>query len=432
MAGQLNPYNNVGHVFAAYSYLDTPLHKKTIKGGNVSAAAGHNLTQNQDANFENPGYMDAYVGFRIMRQTTWTETPINFTADPEYVTHDHYQQISCEAQTCTISTGLCNDACETCSGPSVINCLTCRPGMYLTSMNNCFCSGGFTDQFGSCRDSDTACLATQWYTNSTCEDCPGDRECWRHGTESASCNPGSILDTSNNCNCDPSVHSFEIGEWCEPDYPYCPTYTFASNGVCELCHSSCATCSSNSDNRCLSCGSRRTLNGRQCPCDGSNISDDDGQCVCNEGYGWDDNTGACVALTCEIQCETCMEYAGLCTACKAGLTHTVTETLNGLSTGTCTCPTGSTINSAGSCDCDSAALTFDAATGTCACPTGFYAFDGACHDSCTGNCVACTGPTAADCTTCDSGYEWDAASTSCVVAASVCELGYGLEDPANP
>ena len=97
MAGQLNPYNNVGHVFAAYSYLDTPLHKKTIKGGNVSAAAGHNLTQNQDANFENPGYMDAYVGFRIMRQTTWTETPINFTADPEYVTHDHYQQISCEA-----------------------------------------------------------------------------------------------------------------------------------------------------------------------------------------------------------------------------------------------------------------------------------------------------------------------------------------------
>ena len=163
--------------------------------------------------------------------------------------------------------------------------------------------------------------------------------------------------------------------------------------------------------------------------------DSNGNCNCDAlglTLDGDDVTGTCVSLTCDAGCAECIGSANYCTACQPGFTLATNNMYASYMVGTCECPSDTTANSTGSCDCNDLTRTFDAATGTCVCPTGTYEGPGICF-SCGGNyCAVCTGPAAANCTTCDSGYEWDAASTSCVVAASVCELGYGLEDPADP
>ena len=166
-------------------------------------------------------------------------------------------------QTCNT----CDPDCETCSGSSATNCLSCYTGKYLLTANNscvsCNVNGYYKDiSTQTCKTCDT-----------TCETCSGASD-----TNCLSCYSGKYLLASNNScvSCDANGY-----------------YKNTSTQTCKVCDPSCQTCTGAAATNCLSCYAGKylfTANNSCVSCTGDGVYIDSGTQTCK---------------LCDASCKTC-------------------------------------------------------------------------------------------------------------------------------
>ena len=190
-------------------------------------------------------------------------------------------------------------------------------------------------------------------------------------TNQCICTGGTTLNTeTGNCECD-------AGTW-------------DNNGNCDSCHESCLTCSGGNYDQCTSCKDRAYQDmDNSCGCYGINNSQINGECVCNEGYGWDPPAFSCVAITCDVMCSSCREFADACVGCFAEtLLYTYVATYGDTETGTC--------------ECGYENMVFSTDYGQCVCQDGTFEDGGFTCLACDSSCATCSGGGNSNCTSCDS------------------------------
>lgn len=221
----------------------------------------------------------------------------------------------------------CDDSCLTCSDGTSIGCLTCRADYFYTAI---------VTPFGTC----TACSSI----DPNCAQCSDATTCTK-------CADNYYLASPTNCSqCRPSngqgIPNCELCGQIESCIK-CATGTFANNGVCTNCTSSCKEC------------------------DGSKINDCT-DCLDNTYYI---NAGACEKCNTQIGDSHCSECRldGTCTKCDDGYIYTIIR-------GMCVERTDHN------------------------CSETEYVRDDDTCGSCDPSCVTCRGRTTADCMTCPETY----------------------------
>ena len=313
---------------------------------------------------------------------------------------------------------VCDSSCLTCNGVTPKNCLSCPSSpsaTYLLSSNNscvaCNVQGYYADTTtGTCNQCDTTCLTCSTAGSTNCLTCPsGTTYLLSQNNSCVTCNvQGYYQDTtSGTCNlCDTTCQT------CSASGPTscssCPsgTYLLSSNhscvvcnvqgyyqdtasDTCNLCDSTCLTCSTAGPTNCLSCPSSPSV---------TYFLSSNNSCVaCNvQGYYIDTTTGTC--NQCDSTCLTCS---------AAGSTNCLT------------CPSGAYLDTSdNTCNqCDSTCQTCSASgpTSCLSCPAEAY-LDTTHHTCsvCDSTCQTCNafGPT--DCLTCPSGTYLLSSNHSCV------------------
>ncbi len=315
--------------------------------------------------------------------------------------------VACRAATCSdgVRNGLESDV--DCGGPS---CAACAAGDMCATTLDC---GGATCRANRCQPMCGGCGASQCDLGSgRCTICPTGRDLV-DGQCLRPCPGGSsnvYPSADGRCACDPSQYLSADGSACVD----CPAN-------CELCGAGgrCDQCGTgfrpNADGLCVAFATT---------CTGANYAanpDDDGRCVCAEGFIADPVSGAC-KLPGEVTCPAGTTAANGVCGCGAGKYRTAA--------GTCgTCPAGCT-----ACDSDGGwgvtcstctagdpkaqvppHLFFDGrcvarcpvgaertADGTaCACKPAHFLDGGACK-RCLDGCLACD--SASVCETCATGF----------------------------
>uniref|UniRef100_A0ABI7WMU4 PLAC domain-containing protein n=3 Tax=Felinae TaxID=338152 RepID=A0ABI7WMU4_FELCA len=175
----------------------------------------------------------------------------------------------------------CYKGCETCSGRSPTQCLSCRRGFYHhQEMNTCvtFCPAGFYAD-----ESQKNCLKCH----------PSCRKC---------------VDEPEKCTVCKEGFSFARGS-CIPD---CEPGTYFDSELikCGECHHSCQTCVGPSREECIHCA--------------ANFHFQDWKCVpaCGEGFYPEEMPGLPhkVCRRCDESCLSCEGSSRNCSRCKTGFT----------------------------------------------------------------------------------------------------------------
>ena len=176
----------------------------------------------------------------------------------------------------------CDAGCKTCSGPSATDCLTCYSGTYLLSLNNscvsCNVDGYFADtSTQTCQSCDPSCKT-----------CTGSSD-----TSCLSCYSGKYWLSLNNSCVDCSINGYFID---------------VSTQACIACDPSCQTCSGSSATNCLSCFSGKYMLEQNNSCLSCDV----------DGYYQDTSTQTC--QTCDSSCKTCTgSTASNCLSCYSGM-----------------------------------------------------------------------------------------------------------------
>ncbi|ELT87216.1 hypothetical protein CAPTEDRAFT_221897 [Capitella teleta] len=215
----------------------------------------------------------------------------------------------------------CDDRCETCRGPSLADCLSCR-------QQRVFHQGACLDR---CPDGFYAEGATCAPCYSTCATCMTGRAC-------QSCRADLFLTSHGDC------------------LPHCRQHEFTRGDQCLDCHSTCASCHGPNATQCLGCHGNTYLHqgrclatcpdafftlGNQChpcelPCVNCVAVGAENCLTCVDGYSYEDgvcirtpNKADCLANefyredtktceSCDSSCETCSgEGSHHCLSCPS-------------------------------------------------------------------------------------------------------------------
>lgn len=344
----------------------------------------------------------------------------------------NYNQYSCQ---------LCSSACLTCNGSSSYDCITCKSNYYWDGVGSCItsCSNGTypNNLLQICSNCPYGCLSCTSALN--CSQCIGNYTL----TSTNQCKPTfnctvpncqycSVLNTSQCAQCAPNYYIYNF-----TCITQCPSSTYALNGQCTNCSSSCLICNALG---CITCSSSTYLyqgvcinvcptgtyvNGGNCQVDPciqySPTSNDCLLCAApylllNQSYP---SNQTFYQIICTISCPSgsvqtgysCVPCPFNCLSCSSPNTCTICGNGSYLYQGACqfSCPIGSYIlnnqcknctlshctqcimsNGMQSCIvCDELSYL---SNGTCllVCPTGTYAnYDGSCNN-CSSNCLQCT------------------------------------------
>ncbi|XP_069898770.1 proprotein convertase subtilisin/kexin type 6 [Dipodomys merriami] len=176
----------------------------------------------------------------------------------------------------------CHRGCDTCSGRSQTQCLSCRRGFYYhQETNTCVtqCPAGFYAD-----ESQKNCLKC----HPSCKKCVDKPELCTDCKEGFSLARGSCIP-----NCEPG------------------TYFDSELIRCGPCHQTCRTCVGPSREECIHCA--------------QNLYFQDWKCVpdCGEGFYAEETPGVPhrVCQRCEENCASCKDSSRNCSRCKAGFTQ---------------------------------------------------------------------------------------------------------------
>uniref|UniRef100_A0A667X488 Proprotein convertase subtilisin/kexin type 6 n=1 Tax=Myripristis murdjan TaxID=586833 RepID=A0A667X488_9TELE len=172
----------------------------------------------------------------------------------------------------------CHKGCERCVGQSATECLSCRRGLYLNTLNSTCTdacpSGYFADESKQCVKCHETCL-----------------RCLRDADRCTACSEGYSL----------------AGMTCVPE---CTNGTFfdLEEMKCSPCHSSCWTCTGPGKEECIQCA--------------EGYLQQEWRCVqtCSPGYysGMAAGFPQTMCHKCEENCLTCDGPGTTCTRCKEG------------------------------------------------------------------------------------------------------------------
>ena len=336
----------------------------------------------------------------------------------------------------------CSASCQTCSGPSANECLSCDPSGAAPFLHGKQCkaecpSAGFfaTSEhgLGRCEACDPHCDQCDGASSTSCTACAGAFPFLQHvpfasGMCVGECAPAEYADADRTCaschhscascdgplasQCTSCPHGSLVGDdgtcvsFCGPEDFY------SAEHQCEPCDTSCSTCSGAGPSQCTACDSESVLHEGVCiagcpprwfvgglgacePCDGSC-----GDCM---GPGAHDCT-ACVPFSEESTAapywlggDSLRRTGGQCLAsCVDGFFEDEASSMCQRCYGAC-----STCDGAASSDCLTCSwLTPYFHEGSChsRCPRGTWSDGGTCR-ACDGNCAACE--SAGACTACD-------------------------------
>ena len=229
-------------------------------------------------------------------------------------------------QTCNT----CDPDCETCSGPSATNCLSCHTGKYLLTANNscvsCNVNGYYQDtSTQTCNTCDASCQTCSGSSDTNCLSCYTGKYLLASNNSCVSCDvDGYYQDTDiQTCKvCDPSCQtcngaaatsclSCYTGEYLLTANNSCVSctgdgvYLESGTQTCKLCDASCQTCSGSSATSCLSCYPEKYMLDNSCvSCD-------------VDGYYQDTDTQTC--KSCDASCKTCNGPSPTnCLSCYSG------------------------------------------------------------------------------------------------------------------
>lgn len=295
----------------------------------------------------------------------------------------------------------CHPTCLTCNSGAASKCTTCKSNASLppaASEGSCSCVLHYFPNTSSanCVVCDSSCYSCVGAASNKCS------ACYLYATLLNGINP-------NSCVCDSG---------------YAPTPTVST---CQVCDSSCKTCSTGFVNGCTSCYKYATLSGSP-----------SGTCDCIPGTYFDLTAARC--LKCHQHCLTCSGSAGTqCLMCAPG------ETMNG--DGSCTCATLGcpvcfstclTCSGVGPGWCQSCEswwqLTPMPAPTFCECGTSYFPTGPTSCGSCYVRCEDCVAGGANDCVSCfpNALLSGGVAPNACeCIAAFYFPLGSGVCQPCH-
>ncbi|XP_064619371.1 proprotein convertase subtilisin/kexin type 6-like isoform X2 [Lineus longissimus] len=276
---------------------------------------------------------------------------------------------------------MCHISCDSCSGPSMYDCVRCPGGVFFkngTCIHECGLFFYADTQLWECNSCDPSCLRCLGPQANQCTRCSDDFRLVNNGC------------TNKDVACD------------EDEFK-------TKDGYCKKCHQTCKTCSGESDGDCISCTSERIFYENQCVT------------KCRAGY----YTYVASAIDASTTKE-CRECHRNCRLCKGGGAKDCTACEHGmvLVNGECstTCPEGQfkdQSNKCTSCDasclectgpgmgdcikCPMPVLLYNGRCQSSSCPTGYYMSHGECG-RCHHTCKTCTDGGPSNCLTCEEGY----------------------------
>ncbi|EWS75787.1 zinc finger lsd1 subclass family protein (macronuclear) [Tetrahymena thermophila SB210] len=173
-------------------------------------------------------------------------------------------------QTCS----LCDSSCNTCSGPSNINCLSCTGNTYLYQ-NQCIlnCPSNYygNNQNKQCTQCDPTCYLCNGGANNNCLSCQNGRyldqtlkqcvlncnsnqfsdvysgQCWQCHSSCQTCN-GPLISNCKSCTSGLFLQDNQCKPTCDGSY-----FGDVITNTCQPCFNSCKTCDGPNNNNCLSC-----------------------------------------------------------------------------------------------------------------------------------------------------------------------------------
>ncbi|KAM9446229.1 extracellular matrix organizing protein FRAS1 [Clarias gariepinus] len=338
----------------------------------------------------------------------------------------------------------CHPSCVTCE--NAFECTACG-GSLLLSGRQCVavCETGQYQDHTQCLSCHDSCSSCQGVGPQDCLSCAEPSHVLKDGYCVAECGPGFYVGQRRCYACDPSCAT------CKPDNPSClscpggyalhygkcisecPDQHYKDgHGRCQLCHSSCSSCSGPSASQCASCPGSSLLH--------------HGECVESCGEGLFSTNGHC--YSCHVSCRACVgPESSDCVRCikpEEVLQPQNAHESHGMCLSSCLshhyldadlicreCHTSCSRCTAGNAQsCISCLQPSVLYNGQClgGCPHGFYVQDQTCQP-CHPTCKECSGPSQADCTVCPphaslhNGY----CRTSCPEGQYLNAVGYCSE-----
>ncbi|KAL4480244.1 hypothetical protein ABPG74_020760 [Tetrahymena malaccensis] len=291
--------------------------------------------------------------------------------------------------------------CQICNDGYLLNnqfqCQQCpTPDFQLDTNNNCVCKNNMSLQ------NNNSCVCNPGYskdTNNICQSCP--QYCLQCNTQQqcTQCNSGYLLnsnkqcqqcpsadfqlDSNDNCVCKPNMIS--QGNQCECNQGYSKD----ANNICQQCPPNCLEC--DVQQKCQKCQSDYIVDSQSnCVCK-QNMIQDNGACVCIQGYSKNSND---ICVQCPTYCSQC-DTQQKCLVCNTSYYLQLDSSCN------TQCPPSSQINSTNNnqCICDLNATIVQNIN--CQCNQNFYLNGNKCIQ-CIDNCVTCQNQTT--CQLCQTNY----------------------------
>jgi hypothetical protein len=193
----------------------------------------------------------------------------------------------------------CGDDCITCKDAET--CDSCIDPVKKLVEGKCICPENSTLKSGKCE-----CDAGYFMNNDgVCQKCGDDcKTCSENAESCDSCyEPRILVESEKKCVC-PTNSSLKEGKCiCKDGY-------YMDEGECKVCGPDCKTCKD--ANTCTECANpKKKLNNGKCECKENHHMNDEGQCICDEGFYSENNE--CVA--CVGDCKTC-KSATFCEKCN--------------------------------------------------------------------------------------------------------------------
>ncbi|EAR90506.3 zinc finger lsd1 subclass family protein (macronuclear) [Tetrahymena thermophila SB210] len=223
----------------------------------------------------------------------------------------------------------CHSSCQTCNGPLISNCKSCKSGLFLQdSQCKPICDGSYFGDvmtntcqpcFNSCKTCDgpnnnncLSCLAPSLFFQQSSKTCVSTCEINQFkNTNNQSCSSChstcSTCSGPNDINClSCQANSFLYQNQCLSSCPI-KYYGNTQNNQCSPCDPTCQTCNGSGSNNCLSCQLQRYFDPKT------------NQCVqiCDSNQYPDINSDSC--KQCDSSCLTCSGPSSSdCASCEQG------------------------------------------------------------------------------------------------------------------
>eukprot|EP00828_Plagiopyla_frontata_P040220 TRINITY_DN538_c0_g1_i2.p1 TRINITY_DN538_c0_g1~~TRINITY_DN538_c0_g1_i2.p1 ORF type:complete len:1831 (+),score=273.59 TRINITY_DN538_c0_g1_i2:3-5495(+) len=303
----------------------------------------------------------------------------------------------------------CHYTCKTCSGPEKYQCSSCNEALNwkaVSTQGTCQCKDGFFEANNACRQCHYSCLTCSGPLLSECLTCASTQ--YRQlNANNCKCEQGYYDNGTALCLTCPDTNCLECST---ANCTVCkPGYQLTSNNTCLGCHYSCKTCSGPNENQCTSCD----LNNYQIP-DRLDATATIFKCKCTEASKFINASGICAS--CHYSCATCTgSTSSQCTSCLSTDFRVLTQNTY------CTCLNGYFNNGTQSTcvSCPSNCKTCSTYQNCTSCNDGYYWKSGACL-ACPNTCKTCLGGTINDCTSCNTNNNQAPAIASATRFACIC------------